>query len=57
MGESLLWRFNGDNFVEIGLFCDCLCLENIACMPSLRLEIGSMKVDDSVPTLPTSLGT
>jgi len=56
-GESPRWRFDKTVFLEIDLFCDSLCLENIAWMPSFRLEIGSMKVDDSVPTLPTSLGT
>jgi hypothetical protein len=38
---------------EGGIFC----LENIASMPSFRFVIGSMKLADSVPTLPTSLGT
>jgi hypothetical protein len=56
-GKLLPCFSNGDVFVEIILLCDCLCLENIAWMPSFRLEIGSMKADDSVPTLPTSLGT
>ena len=33
------------------------CLENIASMPSFRFVMGSIKLADSVPTLPTSLGT
>ena len=33
------------------------CFENMAWIPSLRVATGSMKVGDSVPTLPTSLGT
>jgi hypothetical protein len=35
----------------------CLCLENMAWIPSLRFVMGSMKEGDSVPTLPTSFGT
>lgn len=33
------------------------CLANMAWMRSLRSAIGWMKVADSVPILPTSLGT
>ena len=33
------------------------CLKNNASMPSFRFVMGSMKLADSVPTLPTSLGT
>ena len=49
--DSLLPK--DDEGWEGGIFC----LENIASMPSLRFLIGSMKLADSVPTLPTSLGT
>lgn len=34
-----------------------LALANMASMPSFRWETGSMYEGDSVPTLPTSLGT
>jgi len=34
-----------------------LCFENMAWMPSFRFVMGSMKDGDSVPTLPTSMGT
>jgi hypothetical protein len=57
VGESLRCRFSGDLFGEFSLFCDCVCFMNIAWMPSFRFETGSMKVGDSVPTLPTSFGT
>jgi len=33
------------------------CFENMACIPSLRFAMGSLKVGDSVPTFPTSFGT
>ena len=33
------------------------CLANIASIPSFRCWIGSMKVADSFPTFPTSVGT
>lgn len=46
-----------DFIVGVTCFCEKFCLENIASIPSFRLETGSMKVEDSVPTLPTSLGT
>lgn len=47
--------------VVVGLDGDdvrpCFCLAKRACMPSLRSWIGWMNVGDSVPILPTSLGT
>jgi len=33
------------------------CFKNIAWIPSFRSEMGWIKVEDSVPTLPTSFGT
>ena len=53
VGDSLRCRFNGNDFNVP----DCFCFENMAWMPSVRLETGSIKVADSVPTLPISLGT
>jgi hypothetical protein len=41
----------------VSCFCDCFCFENMAWIPSLRFDTGSMNVADSVPTFPTSLGT
>lgn len=41
----------------VSCFCDCFCFENMAWIPSLRFDTGSMNVGDSVPTFPTSLGT
>ena len=35
----------------------CFCFKNMASIPSLRWETGSIKVEDSVPTLPISFGT
>lgn len=56
--------FSGDTdsrFLFLSLrSCACAALVwrvNIASMPSLRFWTGSMNVGDSVPTLPTSLGT
>lgn len=33
------------------------CFENMASIPSLRCDIGSMKLEDSVPIVETSFGT
>jgi hypothetical protein len=60
-GEVLRLRFRlvADlvSFAEEPWDCDCFCFENIAWIPSFLRETGSIKVDDSVPTLPTSFGT
>lgn len=51
-GEALRFRFPTCELVG-----DSNCFANIAWMPSFRVATGSMNVDDSVPTLPTSFGT
>lgn len=61
-GEGLILdsrlRLVGDAVVGWDLAGEfCLCFENMAWMPSFRLVMGSMKDGDSVPTLPTSVGT
>ena len=43
--------------LRLGAFFAAACLANMAWMPSLRSASGSMNVGDSVPILPTSLGT
>ena len=40
-----------------GRLCGAAWRANMAWMPSLRSAIGSTNEGDSVPTLPTSLGT
>lgn len=56
VGSVCAWEDVGVVVVEepAALFA---CFANMACIPSLRSEMGSMNVGDSVPIFPTSFGT
>jgi len=58
VGLESRFRFVEDTTVGLVLVGELwLCFEIMAWMPSFRLVMGSMKDGDSVPTLPTSVGT